>query len=182
VVVAYDSMMVTREETPDSLYGLFKQRTRWNQGFLQVLAKGEWKRLPTVWQRLLARYTLISPFLQAFTGIAIPIGIFVALFVDAPVAVALITFLPVLPTLTTLAFEVAGLHDFGAEYGLRITPMHYLKLIVGAPLYMLVLAAASLRAVWRERTGRSNWELTRHVGAHLSPPASSLTAKEETAA
>ncbi len=28
VVVTYDPLMVTREETPDSLYGLFKQRTR----------------------------------------------------------------------------------------------------------------------------------------------------------
>jgi cellulose synthase/poly-beta-1,6-N-acetylglucosamine synthase-like glycosyltransferase len=167
VVVAYDSAMVTREETPDSLGGLLKQRTRWNQGFLQVLRKGDWKQLPTFWQRMLARYTLIGPFLQAFSGITIPVGIFVALFLDVPIAVALITFLPVLPTLATLTFEVVALHDFGEQYDLRIRPIHYVKLVVGAPFYMLVLSVAAVRAVWREWTGRSNWELTRHVGAHL---------------
>jgi glycosyltransferase XagB len=46
VVVAYESSLVTREETPGTLAGLLKQRTRWNQGFLQVLRKGEWRRLP----------------------------------------------------------------------------------------------------------------------------------------
>jgi cellulose synthase/poly-beta-1,6-N-acetylglucosamine synthase-like glycosyltransferase len=167
VIVAYDSAMVTKEETPDTLGGLLKQRTRWNQGFLQVLRKGDWKQLPTFWQRMLARYTLVGPFLQAFSGLTIPIGIFIALFLDVPIGVALITFIPVLPTLATLAFEVVGLHDFGAQYGLRIKPIHYVKLVVGAPLYMLVLSVAALRAVWREWTGRSNWELTRHVGAHL---------------
>jgi cellulose synthase/poly-beta-1,6-N-acetylglucosamine synthase-like glycosyltransferase len=167
VVVAYDSAMVTREETPDSLGGLLKQRTRWNQGFLQVLRKGDWKQLPTFWQRMLARYTLIGPFLQAFSGITIPVGIFVALFLDVPIAVALITFVPVLPTLATLTFEVVALHDFGEQYDLRIRPIHYVKLVVGAPFYMLVLSVAAVRAVWREWTGRSNWELTRHVGAHL---------------
>ena len=40
VVVAYDSDMVTREETPGTLSRLLKQRTRWNQGFLQVTARG----------------------------------------------------------------------------------------------------------------------------------------------
>jgi hypothetical protein len=48
VAVAYDPDLVTREETPGSVRELFKQRTRWNQGFLQVLRKGEWRRLPTL--------------------------------------------------------------------------------------------------------------------------------------
>jgi len=88
VVVAYDSTIVTREETPDSLRGLLKQRTRWNQGFLQVLRKGEWRRLPALRQRLLARYTLTGPFLQAFSGVVIPIGVAIALWARLPVLVA----------------------------------------------------------------------------------------------
>jgi cellulose synthase/poly-beta-1,6-N-acetylglucosamine synthase-like glycosyltransferase len=167
VVVAYDSLMVTKEETPDSLHGLFKQRTRWNQGFLQVLHKKDWKRLPTLRQRMLARYTLATPFLQAFAGIAIPVGIAIGIFLPVPVAVALISFLPALPTLAVLAFEIAALHDFGKQYQLPVRFTHYLKLIISAPFYQVVLMAAALRAVWRERTGRNNWELTRHIGAHL---------------
>ena len=170
VVVAYDSLIVTREETPDSLYGLFKQRTRWNQGFLQVFRKKDWRRLPTRSQRMLARYTLATPFLQAFAGIAIPIGIGIGLFLPVPITVALISFLPALPTLAVFAFEVVALHDFGQQYQLRIGWIHYLKLIVGGPLYQVVLLAAALRAVWRESVGRGDWELTRHVGAHLPQP------------
>jgi cellulose synthase/poly-beta-1,6-N-acetylglucosamine synthase-like glycosyltransferase len=169
VVVAYDSLMVTKEETPDSLYGLFRQRTRWNQGFLQVFRKKDWRSLPTFSQRMLARYTLATPFIQAFAGLAIPVGIGIGVFLPVPIAVALISYLPALPTIAVLAFETAALHDFGRQYGLRVTPIHYLKLIIGSPFYQIVLMAAALRAVWRESTGRNDWELTRHIGAHLAP-------------
>jgi cellulose synthase/poly-beta-1,6-N-acetylglucosamine synthase-like glycosyltransferase len=169
IAVAYDAVLVTREETPHSITALVKQRTRWNQGFLQVLRKGDWRRLPTLGQRVLARYTLTSPLMQAFSGVAIPIGIAVGLFADVPVGVALISFLPALPTLATLAFEVAGLHDFGRQYGVRVGTLHYLRLLAGMPLYNLVLAIAAARAVLREYTGRREWELTKHLGVHLEP-------------
>lgn len=174
VAVAYDAAMVTREETPDSLRALFKQRTRWNQGFLQVLRKGDWKSLP--WrQRLLARYTLNSPFLQALTGVAFPVGAIAAFFLKVPAGIALLTYAPALPIMATLAFEIAGLHDFGQQYGVRIGPWHYMRLVLGLLPYALILAAAALRAVYRESRGRSDWELTAHIGAHLAehtgPPA-----------
>jgi len=91
VVVAYDSDMVTREETPGTLMSLLKQRTRWNQGFLQVYRKKDWKQLPTRGQRMLARYTLMTPFLQAFTGVIIPLNVAIALFLDVSVAIAFVT-------------------------------------------------------------------------------------------
>jgi cellulose synthase/poly-beta-1,6-N-acetylglucosamine synthase-like glycosyltransferase len=181
VVVAYDASMVTKEETPDTLMALYKQRTRWNQGFLQVLRKKDWKHLPNRRQRLLACYTLTSPFLQAFTGVTIPLGIAIAVLFDLPVAVALFTFLPLLPFLASVAFEIAGLHDFGQQYDLRIRWWHYVKLIVGAPPYMVLLAAAAIRAVWREQRGRTNWELTKHVGAHLGADNATPAVSEATA-
>ncbi|GAA3342102.1 hypothetical protein GCM10020358_35850 [Amorphoplanes nipponensis] len=46
---------------------------------------------------MLARYTLTQPFLQAFSGIVIPIGIAIAIWAELPVFVALITFVPVIP-------------------------------------------------------------------------------------
>lgn len=167
VVVAYDAMLVTKEETPDTIGSLLKQRTRWNQGFLQVLRKGDWKNLATFRQRMLARFTLSSPFVQAFTGVTIMTGIAVAVFLKLPIAITLLTFIPAIPTMANLAFEIAGLHDFGKQYGLRIGAVHYLKLVIGAPAYMLILAAAAVRAVIRESRGRRDWELTSHVGAHI---------------
>ena len=158
---------MTREETPDSLPGLVKQRTRWNQGFLHVYRKGEWRRLPTFGQRLLARYTLTGPFVQAFSGIVIPVGICIALFAHVSILVALLTFLPVVPMVMTIVFQMVGLRDFGKQYDLRIRIRDYTRLVVGAFPYMVVLSIAAVRAVWREYTGRRNWELTRHVGAHI---------------
>lgn len=169
VVVAYDAALVTREETPDTISALLKQRTRWNQGFLQVLRKGDWKRLSSFRQRVLARYTLSSPFIQAFTGLTVIFGVVTALFADLPVRMTMLTFLPAIPTLATIVFEMVGLHDFGRQYGVRIRTSHYLKLVIGAPPYMVILAVAAVRAVIREWRGRTDWELTAHIGAHLSP-------------
>src|SRR5207237_2874027 len=116
---------------------LFKQRTRWNQGFLQVLRKGEWRRLPARRQRLLARYTLAMPFLQAFAGVAIPLSIASMIWLKVPVTVALISFLPAVPTLATLAFEVAGLRDFCRLYFVRPKPYDYVRLLLGTFLYQV---------------------------------------------
>ncbi|WP_256103879.1 glycosyltransferase [Streptomyces sp. ODS05-4] len=168
VVVAYDADMVTREETPGTLVSLLKQRTRWNQGFLQVYRKRDWRRLPAFGQRMLARHTLTTPFMQAFTGVVIPVNIAVAVFLDVPVGIAFVTFLPLITAMVTFVFEIVGLHDFGRQYGLRVRLPHYLKLIAGGPFYQLLLAGAAVRAVWREQRGRSEWELTSHVGAHLA--------------
>lgn len=168
VVVAYDSDMVTREETPGSLMSLLKQRTRWNQGFLQVHRKNDWRQLPTRGQRLLARYTLMTPFFQAITGVVIPLNVAIALFLDVPVGIAFITFLPAVTALVTFVFELVGLHDFGRQYGLKVRFAHYLKLVVGGPFYQVLLAGAAVRAVWREQRGHRDWELTSHVGAHLT--------------
>lgn len=169
VAVAYDPEVVTREETPGSLRSLVKQRTRWSQGFLQVLNKGIWKQLPTRRQRLLARYTLAMPFLQAFTGLMIPVSVGLALFAKVPTLVAMITFLPIVPTLVTLVAEAAGLGEFGRVYKIKIRLTDYLKLILGTFPYQVLLAFAALRAAWREMRGDSSWEKTEHVGAHITP-------------
>ncbi len=167
VVVAYHSALVTREETPDSVRALYKQRTRWNQGFLQVLRKGEWRQLPGFGQRMLARYTLSTPFVQAATGVMIPLGVLFAVIGGVPLPFSMFAWLPMLPMVAMIVFEAVALHDFGREYGFRIGFGHYAKLILGGPVYAVILAAAALRAVWREYTGRRDWELTSHVGAHL---------------
>jgi glycosyltransferase XagB len=166
VAVAYDPALVTREETPGSLKELFRQRTRWNQGFLQVLRKGEWRRLPTARQRLLARYTLAMPFLQALTGVLIPVSLVTMIVLDLPVLAALLTFVPLVPTLAALVVEAAALGEFCRSYHHRATPLDYLRLLLGAFPYHLLLGAAALRAVLRESRGERGWEKTGHVGAH----------------
>jgi cellulose synthase/poly-beta-1,6-N-acetylglucosamine synthase-like glycosyltransferase len=166
ICVAYDPYLVTREETPDSLTALLKQRTRWNQGFLQVLRKREWRSLPLRRQRMLARYTLAQPFLQAFSGIAIPFAVGCALALQVPVGVALVSFVPAVPTIAMIVFEVVGLREFCRVYYIRPRLRDYLRLVIGAPFYQVILAAAALRAVARELRGERGWEKTPHKGAH----------------
>lgn len=171
VVVAYDPEVVTREETPGSMGSLYKQRTRWNQGFLQVLRKGEWRRLPTRMQRLLARYMLAMPFLQAFTGLLIPISVLLILFAKVPTPIAMLTFLPIAPTLVILSVEIAGLGEFGRVYQRKIRIRDYLRLILGTFPYQVFLALAAIRSVVREVRGINVWEKTEHTGAHIDTPA-----------
>jgi glycosyltransferase XagB len=178
-VVAYSPEMVTREETPDTLKSFIKQRTRWMQGFLQVYRKGDWRQLPTRRQRLLARFTLSTPFYQAASGLAVPVGIAIGILAKVPMVVAMISWLPAVPMFLVLAFEIAALRDFGKEYYPKGQPGQthkvgfgtYLTLIIGMPFFQIVLMFAALRAVWRELRGRQDWELTKHVGAHLVTPA-----------
>ena len=169
VAVAYDPGLATREETPPTVGGLFRQRTRWNQGFLQVLRKGDWRRLPTTRQRLLARYTLAMPFLQAFTGVLIPLSAASIFVLDVPVLLALFSFVPLIVTAVTLAVEVVGLYDLRRLFGGHARRRDVVRLVVGAPAYQLMLAGAAVRAVWRELLGRNNWEKTAHAGSHLVP-------------
>ena len=171
VVVAYSPEVVTREETPGSLMSLFKQRTRWNQGFLQVLRKGEWKKLPTRTQRLFARYMLAMPFLQAISGIMIPISLVLIFFVKVPTPIALITFIPIAPTLITVAVEIAGLGDFGRVYNEKVRVRDYVRLILGTFPFQVFLAAAAIRAVFRQLRGETGWEKTEHSGVHREPVA-----------
>jgi cellulose synthase/poly-beta-1,6-N-acetylglucosamine synthase-like glycosyltransferase len=166
VAVAYEPEVVTREETPGSIRSLVKQRTRWNQGFLQVLGKGEWRKLPTRGQRLLARYTLSMPFLQAATGLLVPLSVALMFFTSVPTGIVLVTLLPIVPTIMTVAVEAAGYGEFCALYGLRRRLRDYVFLVVGAIPYQLLLAFAAMRAVVRQLRGDGSWEKTEHSNLH----------------
>lgn len=100
--MAYDPEFVTREETPPTFSGWLRQRTRWNQGFLQVLRKGDWRYLPDRRRRLLALYTLAMPFVQAAVGVLIPIAIITVLLGAFPIWLAVLTFFPAIPTVATM--------------------------------------------------------------------------------
>jgi cellulose synthase/poly-beta-1,6-N-acetylglucosamine synthase-like glycosyltransferase/putative flippase GtrA len=174
VAVAYDPELVTREETPATLGAFLKQRTRWNQGFLQVLRKGEWRHLPTTRQRLLARYTLAMPFLQAFIGLLIPLAFATTVLAKVPVLAAMISFIPLVPVLAVLVMEGVALGEFCRNYGFRARLRDHLRLVLGTLPYHALLSVAATRAVFRELRGNRSWEKTAHVGAHRTEPATAV--------
>lgn len=164
--VAYDPELITREETPPTLGGWLRQRTRWNQGFLQVLDKGHWRRLPERSLRFFAWYTLANPFIQAATGLLIPIAIATMIIGGFPVWLAVLTLVPAVPTVATLVVEVVALGEFARSLSYRTRLRDYLRLVIGSFAYQVCLGIAATRAVWRHRRGRDEWEKTDHAGAH----------------
>jgi glycosyltransferase XagB len=177
VVAVYDPSLATREETPDTLHGLVHQRVRWDTGFGMELIGREWTRLPSLRRRLLAWYILATPFLQAMTGVLLPLTVLAALVIKAPVALVLVTFVPYAPLLLSLVLQVVGLHEFGTMFDQKVRLRHYAFLLLGFAPYQLVLAWAALLAVGRILTGNMSWYKTAHSNKHRADDPAKDAAK-----
>lgn len=167
VRVAYDSRYVTKEETPPTVKSFVKQRTRWNQGFMQTYGKGTWKELSTKKQRFMAQYTLLFPIVQAFVGLYLPFGIFTTFVWDVPAVVALVSFLPVVLLGAHFVLQVLGLREFTQAHGFTLRKSMIAKMALTWFPYQVLLSFAAIRAAVRHTQGKGNWERTTHVGAHL---------------
>jgi cellulose synthase/poly-beta-1,6-N-acetylglucosamine synthase-like glycosyltransferase len=164
--VLYDDRYVTREETPPTVSQFVKQRTRWTQGFLQVLFKGEWLRLPTLSQRLLALYTLAFPLVQALTVLYVPFSLWMIVEVKVPVVVAMISMLPLYLLIIQYGISLAGLYEFTAVHHLKPSPLSPIWLAISFLPFQWMLGYSALRAVWRQLMRNTSWEKTQHLGAH----------------
>ncbi len=166
--IIYDDEYVTREETPLTIRQLVRQRTRWNQGFLQILFKGEWLQLEKPSQRLLAFYVLVLPELQAFFALLIPISIAMFFLVKFPLWLAMLTFLPLYCFVLGLLIDLAGLREFLKAHGRKWRWREAIITILAFFPYQGILSFGALRAVYRSLRGRTNWEKTAHFGQHRS--------------
>ncbi len=169
IFVTYDAEHATREETPDSVGGFVKQRTRWCQGFFQVFRKGEWKKLPTRGQRLLAVYSMTYPYFQAAAGALWIPAVFLIIYLRVPVGVAMISLLPLYAIFFQLLVGLIGLQDFASSYGFRLKARDLARYALGFVPYQFLLSISALRAVFREFKGATDWEKTAHSGSHRAP-------------
>jgi cellulose synthase/poly-beta-1,6-N-acetylglucosamine synthase-like glycosyltransferase len=166
VRVIYDAARVTREETPATTSAFLRQRTRWHQGFLQVLRKGEWQRLPGLRQRLLAFYTFSYPAVQVPLIALWPVAILGGFLVNTPIAVAMLTYAPMYVLLLQFLASLVGARLFTREYGLRLPIRTFALAVITFLPYQWLLGLASARAAYREMEIREDWEKAAHVGAH----------------
>ncbi len=164
--IIYDDEYVTREETPHTIGQFIKQRTRWNQGFIQILFKGEWLKLPKLSQRLLAFYVLILPELQALFAILVPVAIAMVFLVKFPLVIAMFTFMPLCCFVLAVFTDLAGLHEFLKAHKLKWRWREGVILVVAFFPYQFILGVGACRAVYRYILGASNWEKTAHIGQH----------------
>ncbi len=166
ITVTYDAAHVTREETPHSIESFIKQRTRWCQGFLQVLRKGDWKNLPTRGQRLLAGYTLTYPIFQAIAGCLWIPAVAMMIYLDVPLALAMFSLLPLYAIGFQFLVSLVGLFEFGKAYEVPIRARDLVRFTLGFLPYQFFLLIGAVRATIREMRGMNNWEKTAHSGAH----------------
>jgi len=164
--IIYEDEFVTREETPNSIGQFIKQRTRWNQGFIQILLKGEWLKMRKLSQRLLAFYVLILPEMQAFFAVMLPIAIIMIFLVKFPLWLTFFTFLPLYCFMLAIFIDLAGLHEFLKAHQRKWRWREAFILMIFFFPYQYVLSVGALRAVYRAMRGASNWEKTAHVGQH----------------
>jgi cellulose synthase/poly-beta-1,6-N-acetylglucosamine synthase-like glycosyltransferase/4-amino-4-deoxy-L-arabinose transferase-like glycosyltransferase len=166
VRILYDDEFVTKEETPHSIKQFIKQRTRWNQGFIQILFRGRWLRLEKPSQKLLAFYVLVLPELMAFFTLMIPVSIAMLFFVKLPLWIAILTFMPLYCFILAMCIDLAGLHEFVKVHHRKWKWREALTLLIAFIPYQWLLGIGALRAVWRQVRGASNWEKTAHIGQH----------------
>ncbi len=166
VSVIYSAEYATREETPPTVVSFVKQRTRWAQGFLQILARGTFKEFPTFKQRFLAAYILSWPLIIPFAALLLPFGIIMMTFVSLPPALALLSNIPLLLFTGFIITLVIGFYEFTREYNFKFSPYYVLIIIVFFYPYTLLLVIASIRAVYRNLANINVWEKTEHINKH----------------
>lgn len=166
--VVYSGTHATQEETPHDVRSFIKQRTRWNQGFIQVLAKGEWKKLPKLSQRLLALYVLLLPEFQALLFLIFPVSIILSIIFKISAVFALFTLLPLLLLLLQLIIYNIGLYEFTREYKQKFPLWIPLKIFITFIPFQLLLGMSAFRGIIRIITGNTKWEKTAHLNAHRS--------------
>ncbi len=164
--VYYNEQYSTKEETPSSTVSFIKQRTRWNQGFLQILSKNDWTTLPLLKQKLIVLYVLLSPIFQALLFLYIPLGVLLATYEKLPILVSLISYIPLFLILMQMIVYIIGLYKFTVEYKLSFTVMTPFRILLSFIPYQLILVYSSFRALTRFMLGSNAWEKTSHINAH----------------
>ncbi len=166
IKVIYGEKYATKEETPPNLKSFIKQRTRWDQGFLQILLKGDWKKLHTISKKLMVLYIFLAPEFQGIILLYTPLSLFIIFTIKIPVLIAMLTEIPLYLLIIQLLILVIGLHEFTKNYNLQFKFKDILRTLITFFPYQVILGYSALRACVRFILNSNQWEKTNHVNAH----------------
>src|SRR3989344_2519950 len=166
IKIIYDEKSVTREETPNSVESFVRQRTRWNQGFLQILAKGDWLKLPLIRQKLVTFYMLFAPFIPLLFFFYIPFGLWTTLIQQTPIVTAIITYVPFYILCAIILVQIVGLREFTKTYNYKFYWYLPVKVIASYFPYMALLVFSAGRSLVRFLISSNSWEKTTHLNIH----------------
>lgn len=162
----YTEELATLEETPLTEKEFIRQRTRWDQGYLQVLFQGDWLKLPKLSQQLLVGYLLTQPLLYHLGILGIVSTPILALSTKVALPLALYSFVPGYFLLLQLGLKFFGLWELKRAYNLTVSKWLFVHFLINYIPYQLMLSVASLRAINRMLVGATNWEKTSHANTH----------------
>ncbi len=168
VSVVYDEQHVTREEAPSTIAQFIKQRTRWNQGFLQIFFQFNWLRLPGFQRKALTAYLLFMPVIQGLWVIYLPLTLLANFSLALPVGWAIFSLLPGYVLMTQFVLYNYGLYEFTRDYKYKYSILLIPLLFFSFFPYQVLLSIAAIRAACRLITGEGAWEKTAHLNIHRS--------------
>lgn len=165
IAIVYDAEFVTKEETPPSLPEFIRQRTRWNQGFYQILRSGIWKNIPGGDPKLFTFYIFCTPIIQTIWLTYLPISL-LFFWLKLPVTITLFSFVPFYFLGFQALLILLGLISFSIEYKKRLPILLPFKVLVTMYPYQILLGICAVRAMIRLFANNLSWEKTYHTNAH----------------
>ena len=166
IKVIYDPIHATQEETPPDMINFIKQRTRWNQGFIQVLMNGEWLKLRHLHQKLLSLYLLSWPFIQAVLFLYIPFSIITLFTFKSNVWLTILSIMPLYILIFMMISTVIAFYEFCKDYKIKFQFKHAVHILLTFIPYQFMLGIGAYRAMIRLITSQNSWEKTAHINAH----------------
>lgn len=166
VRLLYAHDLVTKEETPNTVSGFIRQRTRWNQGFMQILESGMIRSVEGRWRRFILRYSLSAPLFVGLFIVLAPIFIVINTLTRISFWAWIPLFVPFIILVMSIIVSCVALWVLLHEQGRHVKIRQYIILIVLFFPYQILLAVAWFRALVRQLKKIVIWEKTTHEGLH----------------
>ena len=177
MAVIYDEIHATQEEVPHDTVSFIKQRTRWNQGFMQILMRGEYFKLRSLKKIALILYVLIWPQVQTLFFLYLLLAITVFPFLKLNVMTSMITIFPVYLLILQWVLLAVGLYEFSKSYSKKYPWYMPIKIVATFFPYQVVMGICSVRALYRNLMKNNAWEKTKHINAHRQEEAEEIKVK-----
>jgi glycosyltransferase XagB len=168
VKIINDPKHTTLEQTPLSISSFVHQRTRWNQGFIQIFNKLNWMSYPKLESKLMALYILIWPLLQPILSIFSIVSVFLFLSFDVGLPITMVLVYPLFLLVIQIFFLNVGFYQLARDYKIKYSYLSPFVIILTYFPYQLLLTISSVRAVYREIFNINNWEKTAHFNLKTS--------------
>jgi cellulose synthase/poly-beta-1,6-N-acetylglucosamine synthase-like glycosyltransferase len=165
VGIITDPRLATREETPSSELEVIRQRSRWDQGYLQVLDKSLWVTM-SLKQKTFALYTLTQPVFRHLSFLNMIFAPLLATMGSIPVFLALLSFIPSYFLILQLGLYLLGLAELSRLHQVKVSPWRYFATLLAFVPYQALLSLATLRAFGKMVAGNYSWDKTSHANAH----------------